>query len=47
MVTELRSGDNAVNGAACGRVSMFLPLFADGDKDKKPWWLLSASPYWG
>ena len=25
---ELRSGDNAVNGGACGRVSMFLPLFA-------------------
>ena len=24
---ELRSGDNAVNGGACGRVSMFLPLF--------------------
>ena len=25
---ELRSGDTAVNGGACGKVSMFLPLFA-------------------
>ena len=25
---ELRSGDNAVNDGACGRVFMFLPLFA-------------------
>ena len=24
---ELRSGDNVINGGACGRVSMFLPLF--------------------
>ena len=49
---ELRSGDNAVNGGACGRVFMFFTsvcciYYRMVDKHKKPWWLLSASPYEG